>query len=166
MGGSSERIWVKKLGRCNKCMCWCCWRFLSKDSDSKRERLRQQSNGLLLRILRALWRELSRDLWRRRKIFVFFCVASPGKSNDALSFFNAGCHEILRDLPFDTYFVGDAVFELSENLITPFTGPQRENNLNNSFNFFLSQARIRIGISFTRLSSKFRFSYMLNFVTA
>ena len=98
--------------------------------------------------------------------YLFFCVASPGKSNDALSFFNAGCHEILRDLPFDTYFVGDAVFELSENLITPFTGPQRENNLNNSFNFFLSQARIRIGISFTRLSSKFRFSYMLNFVTA
>jgi len=41
--------------------------FESKNSegvinDAKKERLRQQSNGLLLRTLRALWRELSRDM--------------------------------------------------------------------------------------------------------
>ena len=35
---------------------------LSKNSDAKKERLCQQSNGLLLRTLQALWRELSRDL--------------------------------------------------------------------------------------------------------
>jgi len=54
--------------------------------------------------------------------YLYFCVASPGKTNDALSFVNAGCHKILRDMPADTYSVGDAAFELSENLITPFTG--------------------------------------------
>ena len=41
--------------------------FESKNSegvinDAKKERLCQQSNGLLLRTLRALWRELSRDM--------------------------------------------------------------------------------------------------------
>ncbi len=68
-----------------------------------------------------------------------------------MSFFNAGCHEILREMPAGTYFIGDTAFELSENLITPITGPQRANTLNNSFNFFLSQARIRIEMSFARL---------------
>jgi len=67
--------------------------------------------------------------------YLFFCVASPGKTNDALSFVNAGCHEILRDMPAGTYFVGGAAFDLSENLIKPFTGPQMANTLKNSFNF-------------------------------
>jgi len=59
----------------------------------------------------------------------YFFVAFPGKTNDALSFVDAGCHKILRDMPASTYFVGDAAFELSENLITPFTGSQRANPL-------------------------------------
>jgi len=95
---------------------------------------------------------------------LFSCVASPGKTNDALSFVNARCHTILRDMPAGTFFVGDAAFELSENLITPFTGSQRANPLNDSFNFFLSQARIRIEMSFARLSGKFRFCYMFNLI--
>jgi len=89
---------------------------------------------------------------------------SPGKTNDALSFVNAGCHKSLRDMPACTCFVDDAAFELSENLITPFTGSQRANPLNDSFNLFLSQARIRIEMFFARLSGKFRFCYMFNIV--
>ena len=89
--------------------------------------------------------------------YLFFCVASPGKTNDAMSFVNAGCHEILNDMPAGIYFVGDVAFELSEKLITPFTGSQRANPLNDSFNFYFIQARIRIEISFARLSGKLRF---------
>mmetsp|Transcript_6005 Transcript_6005/g.8026 ORF Transcript_6005/g.8026 Transcript_6005/m.8026 type:complete len:94 (-) Transcript_6005:360-641(-) len=48
--------------RCNKWMCSCHRWFLSKNSDAKKEGLRQQSNGLFFRTLRALWRELSWDL--------------------------------------------------------------------------------------------------------
>ena len=73
-------------------------------------------------------------------------------------------HTILRDMPAGIYFIGDAAFELSEKLITPFTGSQRANPLNDCFNFFLSQARIRIEMSFARLSGKVRFCYMFNLV--
>jgi len=54
-----------------------------------------------------------------------------------------------------TYFFGDAAFDLSENLITPFTCSMRGNLLNGSFNVFLSQARIRIEMPFARLSGRF-----------
>ena len=67
--------------------------------------------------------------------YLFFGVASPGKTNDALSFVNAGCRKILRDIPASTYVVGDEAFKFSKDLIMPFTGSLRANPLGDSFIF-------------------------------
>ena len=68
--------------------------------------------------------------------YLYFCVASPGKTNDALSFVEAGGNKILQLLPKGAYFVGDAAYELSDQVIIPFTGPQRDNYINDAYNFF------------------------------
>mmetsp|Transcript_12874 Transcript_12874/g.14522 ORF Transcript_12874/g.14522 Transcript_12874/m.14522 type:complete len:181 (+) Transcript_12874:104-646(+) len=54
------------------------------------------------------------------------------------------------------YFVGDAAYTLSEQLLIPFTGTQRHNVNNDSFNYHLSQLRIRVEMAFGRLVNKFR----------
>ena len=91
---------------------------------------------------------------------ICFFAASPGKTNDALSFVNAGCRKILRDMPASTYVVGDEAFELSKILMTPFTGSLRAHQLDDSFIFFLNQARNRIEMSIARLSGELGFLYV------
>ena len=83
MGGSSERIWK----------CWCYRLFLSKNSDAKKERFYQQSNGLRLRTSRALWRESSRDLWRRRNVFFELYAFIILTSNFVLFCFFVWCRQ-------------------------------------------------------------------------
>ena len=56
-----------------------------------------------------------------------------------MSFVEAGGNKILQLLPKGAYFVGDAAYELSDQLIIPFTGPQRDNHINDAFNFFISK---------------------------
>lgn len=51
--------------------------------------------------------------------FLFFCVASPGKTNDGLSFVEAGGNRILHVLPKGVYFVGDAAYEMSDQFLLP-----------------------------------------------
>ena len=46
------------------------------------------------------------------------------------------------------FLVGDAAYELTEHLLTPFTGSQRLDQGKDAFNFYLSQVRIRIEMAF------------------
>ena len=70
------------------------------------------------------------------------------------------CHNILRDVPASTYVVNDEAFELSKNLITPFTGSLRAHQMNDSFIFFLNQVRNRIEMSIARLRGKLGLLYV------
>jgi hypothetical protein len=52
--------------------------------------------------------------------------------------------------------VGDNAYVCTEHLITPFMGSSNLNSENDSYNFFLSQLRIRVEMAFGRLIAKWR----------
>jgi hypothetical protein len=75
-----------------------------------------------------------------REHFLFFGVVAPGKTNDVVAF--ELCHSIkeaLSALPYGLFIVSDAAYTLSEKLLVPFVGSQKEHPLNDAYNFYLSQ---------------------------
>ena len=87
--------------------------------------------------------------------FIYFGVVGKGSTNDAYAYISTGLPEILKNFPAGKiYFVGDAAYPLSEQLLTPFTGSHRDDANKDSFNYFLSQMRIRIEMEFGYLTSK------------
>jgi hypothetical protein len=90
--------------------------------------------------------------------FIYFGVISPGSTNDITSYAMASAlRQIINSLPLGLYFVGDATFPLGEKLLTPFIGTHRHSNpYHDSFNFYLSQLRIRVEMAFGRMVNKFR----------
>jgi hypothetical protein len=50
--------------------------------------------------------------------------------------------------------IGDNAYVCSENLLTPFSGQQRLESAKDSYNFYLSQLRIRIEMTFGRFVNK------------
>ena len=93
------------------------------------------------------------DPWLR---FTFFAVAAPGKVPDQVALERTRFDEILDRIPTYHYILGDAAYLLSDKMLTPFTGSQREVPKNDAFNCHLSQLRIRIEMAFGRLVSKWR----------
>jgi hypothetical protein len=90
--------------------------------------------------------------------FMYFGVTSPGSTNDITSYAMASAlRQVIESLPLGLYFVGDAAFPLGEKLLTPFIGTHRHSNpYHDSFNFHLSQLRIRVEMAFGRMVNKFR----------
>ena len=89
--------------------------------------------------------------------FRYVCVAAPGKTNDHKAFDRCtGIQTWLQTLPRQYFIVGDNAYPLSNNLLTPFKGRQKEDTYNSSYNFHLSQLRIRIEMAFGRMTTKFR----------
>ena len=89
--------------------------------------------------------------------FLYFGIVAPGKTNDNVAFrYAAELRKAIHSLPIGLYFVGDAAYDLHENLLVPFTGSQRENQNKDAYNFYLSQMRIRIEMAFGRLTNKWR----------
>jgi len=74
--------------------------------------------------------------------------------NDCRSFQKSGLQGIVENLPDGYYLVGDAAYPLSEHLLIPFVGSQRLDTTKDAFNFYLSQLRIRVEMSFGRLVKK------------
>ena len=56
--------------------------------------------------------------------------------------------EEIRKLSLGRFLVGDAAYELTEHLLTPYTGSQQSDQGEDAFNFYLSQVRIRIEMAF------------------
>ena len=52
------------------------------------------------------------------------------------------------------YLVGDAAYTLSDVMLVPFVCSQRDDPTQDTFNFFLSQLRIRIEMAFGLLQTK------------
>ena len=90
--------------------------------------------------------------------FMYFGVISPGSTNDIVSYtMAASLKAVIDSLPPGLYFLADAAFPLGESLLTPFVGVHRHSNpYHDSFNFYLSQLRIRVEMAFGRLVNKFR----------
>jgi hypothetical protein len=85
--------------------------------------------------------------------FLFFSCRCPGKTNDLNADRHSKVSTQIDNLPDGFYTVGDAVYENSDHLLTPFSGQDLQARKNN-FNFYLSQLRIRIEMAFGRLVSQ------------
>ena len=95
--------------------------------------------------------------WRSMLKFRYVCIAGPGKTNDNKAFDRCTrLHSWMTTLPSSYFIVGDNAYTLSNQILTPFKGQQKEDVYNSSFNFYLSQLRIRVEIAFGRMTTKFR----------
>ena len=80
--------------------------------------------------------------------FVNMCVAAPGSSNDIFAYQKPPLQQMVAALPIGKYIVGDNAYVHSEHLLTPFLGIQRNDAMNDSYNYYLSQLQIRIEQTF------------------
>ncbi len=88
---------------------------------------------------------------------MYFGVVSPGSTNDNISYpIAVGLKDKVESLPPGMYCVADAAYTLQENLLVPFTGLDRTDPSNDSFNFYMSQLRICVEMAFGPLTNKFR----------
>ena len=61
--------------------------------------------------------------------------------------------DMVEALPFTRYVVGDNAYTPSEHVLVPFAGADKTDPLKDTYNFHLSQVRIRIEMAFGRLVS-------------
>ena len=88
--------------------------------------------------------------------FNFVAIAAPASVGDARAIRKTSFPTKLNQLPPTYYVVADAAYCLSEKVLVPFTGSQRNDPVKDAFNYFLSQIRIRIEMSFGLLVGKWR----------
>ena len=80
--------------------------------------------------------------------FTYFSVAAVGSTPDCVAFEKTDLPELLENLPYAYYLFGDCAYVCTNQLLVPFSGSQRMNPANDSFNFHLSQLRIKIEQAF------------------
>jgi hypothetical protein len=89
--------------------------------------------------------------------FRYVAVAAPGKTNDGWAFMRCDVLTQWIDSLQHKYFVcAETAYPLSNKTITPFRGAQLGHIYHSSFNYQLSQLRIRVELAFGRLTTKFR----------
>jgi len=88
--------------------------------------------------------------------FLFFAVAAPGGTGDLVAYEFLSIRDIIEGLPDGIYIVADAAYMLSEHVLVPFTGGDRQAADFDTFNYFLSQLRIRIEMAFGLFTTKWR----------
>jgi hypothetical protein len=88
--------------------------------------------------------------------FRYGAVAAPGKTNDGRAYHRCNAlNQWINNLP-DKYFIcADNAYPLTQKLLIPFRGDQANPVFNSSYNFYLSQLRIRVELAFGRLTTKF-----------
>lgn len=88
--------------------------------------------------------------------FTFLAVNTPGSTHDMRAFRNCSLFNVVESLPEAYYLVGDNAYTITNHLLTPYSGNQGGDVYNDSFNFHLSQIRIRVEQAFGLLVSKWR----------
>ena len=76
--------------------------------------------------------------------FLYFGVLAPGKCPDQKVFERTKLFQIVSNLFPGKYIVGDAAYTLTDQVLCPFVGSQRESTNKDANNSFHSQLRIRI----------------------
>jgi hypothetical protein len=80
--------------------------------------------------------------------FLYFTVVAPGKFNDARAFRRCTkLNDWLNCLPTGVFVGGDNAYTLSDTMLVPFSGSQKREPHKRTYNFHLSQLRIRVEMS-------------------
>ena len=87
-----------------------------------------------------------------------FSIAASRKRNDCRAFRKlTGLRNWLSGLNEKGQFIiGDNAYPIGNSLLIPFSGEEARDSSNDSYNFYLSQLRIRVEMTFGRLTSKRR----------
>ena len=88
--------------------------------------------------------------------FTYVAIAGPGGMNDIKAYDLLSIKKTVANLPNGYYLIGDNAYIPSEHFLTPFKGKQRENPACDAYNYYLSQLRIRIEMSFGIMTNKWR----------
>eukprot|EP00644_Phytophthora_capsici_P019534 jgi/Phyca11/133642/e_gw1.610.1.1 len=88
--------------------------------------------------------------------FTGYCFNSPGKVADSVAFTKWKLSASVEKLPFGYYIIGDNAYMLSAHLLVPFTKPEIKTVDHSAYNFYISQLRIRIEMSFGLLVNKWQ----------
>ena len=86
--------------------------------------------------------------------FIYVAVAAPGGTNDGTAFRKTSLYNLVESLPLGKYIVADSAYVCTEHVLTPFPGEQRMEARKDAYNFYLSQLRIQIEMTFGRLVAK------------
>ena len=89
--------------------------------------------------------------------FTYASVAAPGGWNDLAVYRNSSIAQQIEKLPLGKYIVADNAYICTEHVLTPYSGSQKKDVPKDAYNFFLSQVRIRIEMTFGRFLNKWRF---------
>jgi len=85
--------------------------------------------------------------------FIYFGVISLGRTNDARSFNRAlGLRIWLDNLPTGYFLVADNAYQLSDKMLIPFSGSQKERPYNRTYNFYRRQQRLFMSLPFCTIS--------------
>jgi DDE superfamily endonuclease len=84
------------------------------------------------------------------------CVAAPGGQNDKAAYRKTAIPGLINNLPPGYFIIGDNAYVCSEKLLTPFSGENRNDPSKDTFNYYVSQLRIRIEMAFGLLTTKWR----------
>jgi hypothetical protein len=85
--------------------------------------------------------------------FRYVAVAAPGKTNDGRAYQKClGLRQWLAELDPKYYICADNAYPLSNKILIPFKGAQAIAVYNSSYNFYLSQLRIREELAFGRMN--------------
>jgi len=99
--------------------------------------------------------------------FIYVGTAAPGSTNDNRAF--SRCLLLRRwidTLSNEFFIIGDGAYVVSNRILIPYSGAQKHTTYKRTYNFYLSQLRIRIEMAFGRLTTKWRiFRRNLNFST-
>ena len=88
--------------------------------------------------------------------FIYASLAAPGRSADVVALRKTSLAKTIEQLPLGRYVIGDNAYVCTEHLLTPFPGEQRKAPENDAYNFYLSQLRIRIEMTFGRFMNRWR----------
>jgi hypothetical protein len=88
--------------------------------------------------------------------FLFFALASPGKTNDIVALRKTSLSAWIESLPPGFFVAAHCAYSITEHLVALYSGPQLYSEWCDEFNFFLSQIRIWIEMAFGLLVTKWR----------
>jgi hypothetical protein len=86
--------------------------------------------------------------------FIYFAVAAPGSSSDREALMETSLMKKLELLPEPFVLIADAAYEPSEKIVPMYYGVDRTQVDADNFNYFASQCRIRIEMSFGYMFNK------------